>query len=567
MQPQVVAPPVPARAGRFTARKAAVIAVFAAAAGAAVMLQIRGWSTLESESGGACGTSDAGSAFGACPRGTAPVLIVSFLVGFVSVPFTIWAIVRRPRVGIPVAAIGLAAGVFAGQALFGWWHGTDLRVDWTAPYDSSGKLTTEGVWTTGGSLVRVRADQIVSYQAATGRQQWTLAVPGLDVACAVSAQAAVQQGTGQQGTGQPGVGLIGYGSDGGSCDHVLAVDLGSGRQLWSKQVAADFKGDQGSGFVAVGGDTAVVVTAGGVLGYDPRTGAPRWTRPAPAGCDDQALAASQRSVVALAACDRGFDVIALDPASGRQLWSTPVPEPVPDYQFAILSADPVVVDDLIPGTRQVEHVLAFGPGGHLDSSILVSDIAAPGGPAALDTSYYQGFGPEVVVSGGLLVGVTQPSGGHSDIVAFRLSDGRRQWLVQMPGDVVTIRGDAGQLLVVDRSVPVPALDAISIPGGSLHAIGFIPRRVFGFADAAVYPVGGRYIVVNLDGLNPVPPVASVSGLSRRYAERPASTGMTAPVRAPESGEQSQAIAAATSSGSRRRRSSAWPAKVSWDGRP
>jgi hypothetical protein len=56
------------------------------------------------------------------------------------------------------------------------------------------------------------------------------------------------------------------------------------------------------------------------------------------------------------------------------------------------------------------------------------------------------------------------------------------------------------------------------------------------------------------------------GKASGYAERPASTGMTAPVRAPESGEQSQAIAAASSSGSRSRRSSAWPANVSCDGR-
>ena len=516
MQPKVVTALVPARAGRFTVRKVAFTAVFAVLAGAAVVLQIRGWSTLEGESGGACGTSRTGAVFGACPRGEAGVLIVSFLVGFVSVPCTVVAIVRSRRIGILAAAIGLTGGVFLGQPLFGWWHGTDLRVDWTARYDSSARLTTEGVWTTDGSLVRVRADQVVSYQAATGRQQWTLAVPGLDVACAVSAQPAVQPGTGQPGTGQPGtgqpgVGLIGYGSDGGPCDHVLAVDLGSGRRLWSKQVAADFRGDQGSGFVAAGGDTAVVVTAGRVLGYDLRTGAPRWTRPAPAGCDDQALAAARRSVVALAACDRGFDVIVLDPASGGQLWRTAVPERVSDYQFAILSADPVVVDDLIPGTRQADHVLAFGPDGHLDSSILVSDIATPGGPAALDTSYYQGFGPEVVVSGGLLVGVTRSSGGHSDVVAFRLSDGRRQWLVPMPDDVVTIRQDGGQLLVIDQSGPVPALDAISIRTGSLHAVGFVPRRVFDFADASVYPVGGRYLVVNLNGRNPVPPIAAVSG--------------------------------------------------------
>jgi hypothetical protein len=50
------------------------------------------------------------------------------------------------------------------------------------------------------------------------------------------------------------------------------------------------------------------------------------------------------------------------------------------------------------------------------------------------------------------------------------------------------------------------------------------------------------------------------------AVRPASTGITAPVRAPACGPQSQATAAATSPGSSTRRSSACAAKASWPGR-
>ena len=125
------------------------------------------------------------------------------------------------------SAFGSGIVVFAAQALSGGLHAAALRVDWTAPYDAAGSPATEGVWTAGSSVIRVRADQVVSYQAATGRQQWTLAVPRGDVACAVSA-----------GTSSATVGFIGYGTAGGACDQLLAVDLGTGQQLWSNGCSA-----------------------------------------------------------------------------------------------------------------------------------------------------------------------------------------------------------------------------------------------------------------------------------------------------------------------------------------
>ena len=38
-------------------------------AGAAIMLQVKGWGTLAGEAGGACGSSSQGVSYGACPRG------------------------------------------------------------------------------------------------------------------------------------------------------------------------------------------------------------------------------------------------------------------------------------------------------------------------------------------------------------------------------------------------------------------------------------------------------------------------------------------------------------------
>lgn len=484
MQPSVVTPKVATRTGRFRAWQVALVLVLAVLAGAAILLQIRGWSAVEGESGSACGSGSA-----VCPHGVVPVLVVSFVAGVAAIAFVVWAVVRRPKLNLGVAAVGLAGGVFAAQALSGWLHGAELRVAWTAEYDTAGSPATEGVWTVDGSLIRVRANHVVSYQAATGRQRWTLAVPGGDVACAVSA-----------GTSSATVGLIGYGPAAGACDQVLAVDLGTGQQLWSKRLPGDWKGDQGTGFVAVGGDTAVAVTADAVLGYDLRTGASRWTALTPPGCSDQVLGGARQSVVALAACGRSFDVIDLDPVSGKELWRTPVPGQAQGYQFAILSADPVVVTDASPG--QPERAMTFGAAGHLASSIPVGD---------LDTSSYQGFGSQVAVSGGLLVGVTRPTGGHADVAAYRLSDGGRRWLVRMPNDVLSLQQDGGQLLVIDQSRPSLTLDAISLTKGSLRTIGYIPANLVNPGGASVYKSGDRYIVVNLTGRTRVPPVAAVRG--------------------------------------------------------
>jgi len=485
---------LPGRGGQVPVRRLVLIAVIAAlavVAGAAIMLQIRGWAALESESGLVCGTGGS-----PCPGREVPGLVASFVVGLAAVPLLIWILVRGRKVYyLAVAAAGLVAGVFAGQALSGAPPG-DLRVDWTAPHDSAGAQAAEGVWTTGDSLIRVSAGQIVSYQAGTGRRQWTLAVPGGNVACAVSPETALVPRT-------PGqlAGLVGFGAAGGACDHVLAVNLGTGRPLWSGPVGARWRGNQGTGFVAAGGGTAVAVTASGVRGYNLRTGAPRWTTRTPVGCADQTVAAGTRAAVVLASCSRSFAVIGLDLASGRQLWRASVPEPAPGYQFTVLSADPLVVDNRLPG-GQGDHLLVFTPGGRVAATFPVT---------GLDTSDYQGSGPEIAISGGLLAGVTKPSGGHADVVAYRLADGHRLWRVPMPDDVVAIRLDGGQLLVLDRSAPDLTLDAITIATGSLREIGHVPASAVDPGGTSVQVAGGRYLMVSLSGRGSVPAVASVGG--------------------------------------------------------
>ena len=165
-----------------------------------------------------------------------------------------------------LVAVGMAGGLLAGQWLFGIWHGTDLAIAWAAPQDGSSQLTTVGAWASGGSLIRVRVDEAVSYDAATGATRWTFPLPGVDVACGVS-------GT----SSSSAIGLIAYGQDSTNCDRVMAVDLATGRQLWSDPVRSPYSGSAPTGALAVAAGTAIVLTDDGIAGVSAASGAQRWT--------------------------------------------------------------------------------------------------------------------------------------------------------------------------------------------------------------------------------------------------------------------------------------------------
>ena len=317
-----------------------------------------------------------------------------------AVPLALVFLFRKGWFRRGLLVLGAVAGVFAGQSLFAVWHGTDLAIAWSAPYDSSSDLTTVGAWANGNSLIRVRVDEAVSYAAATGQPQWTLPVPGTDVACSVS------------GTSSTGVALIGYGQDSSTCDHVLAVDLATGQQLWSAQVQNPYGGPQPTGLLAVAGGTGLILTDDGIAGVNAQSGKQQWTLAAPTGCTFQQLAASAGSAVAIAACDSSFYVTAIDPATGKQAWTHAVTEPSSGYQFQILSASPVVINDNLTGPRGTSTVRVFGAGGSVTSTFPVSGIPLGGGTVLVEHRVNRRL---------------RLPGGRGRRHARRRRDGQRQW--------------------------------------------------------------------------------------------------------------------------------------------
>jgi outer membrane protein assembly factor BamB len=329
-------------------------------AGAAIWLQIQGWSSLGSESGGACGTR-----YGACPPGSTPVLVGSFLVAFVAIPAALFTWRWRPQPLFSLLlVIGLVGGGFAGQAAFTGLHGASFSVKWSTPFDGPNNLATQGVWVQGGSVVRVRIDEVESYADTTGAAQWTFPIPGQDVVCAVSK------------TSAGSVGVLAYGAQNAPCGHLVAIDLTTGRPLWATDVPTDGQEPPPiDDFVAAAGNLVVTRVGDQVVAFDARTGTQRWTRSSSSGCQVQFVAADPSAVVGIAACQNGYLVSDLDPATGVPRWETPVVEP--SYQLALLSVTPVVVSDLVPGALSVDNVRVFTAQGASPTMSTVTTTRSP----------------------------------------------------------------------------------------------------------------------------------------------------------------------------------------------
>jgi outer membrane protein assembly factor BamB len=504
--------PEPGRARVRPGRQASrliIALIVGTLAGLAIMLQVKGWATLSSEAGGACGSGDNGVSYGACPRGITPALLISFLVGIPSVPAALVLLFRKGWARRGFLAIGVAGGLLAGQSLFGSWHGSDLTVAWTAPFDATDQLTTVGAWTSGGSLVRVRADEVTSYDAATGAQQWTLAVPGTDVACALSGLGA---GTGAES----GAGLILYGSDSTTCDHVMAVNLATGRQLWTSALPSQDSGAEATGQLAITGGTAVVLTDDGPVGFSVSSGTRLWGPARPGNCSVHQLAGSGSSLAALAACYTGsnsgssYDVFSLSPATGRPVWDHRVTEPSDAYSSRILSVSPLVISEEGSGPRGTTIVRVLGPDGTQVAEFHVDGIMLAGAPVALDVQPADGFGPPDFVADGMLVGVTTISGAQSAIVGYRLSDGQRQWVATTPDEVHDITISAGSAVVADESDPAYSLEKVDLASGKLRSFGFFPQGVLESGESGLYAAGGSYVIVNQHGdRTDQPPIAAI----------------------------------------------------------
>lgn len=231
---------------------------------------------------------------------------------------------------------------------------TALAAAWTATPSAS--LWSPGVasssppaWSKPTSVVIPQTRSLTSYAATTGRRQWTLALPQ-DVCALATAP------------NTSGIAAVLLGKDTGSvddesCAYAAAVDLHTGRLLWTTKI----QGLSEYGFLeAAVGPKAVVVTnpCDTALSLSIDDGA-RLTRLAPHGQGDGCLDsfASDGTTIVDGVKHTAHDAfVGYAADSGRRRWTVPLARALPDEAAnpdvrRVLSSNPVVLDATVNGHR------------------------------------------------------------------------------------------------------------------------------------------------------------------------------------------------------------------------
>jgi hypothetical protein len=159
----------------------------------------------------------------------------------------------------------------------------------------------------------------------------------------------------------------------------------------------------------------------------------------------------------------------------------------------------VVISDQVFGPRGQSMVRVFGANGTQTADFPVGGSIVAGTPESLDFGSSGGFGSPDIVTGGLLIGVTQPNGNQTALAAWRLSDGQRLWVTVTPDQVHDITAAGGGVALVDESDPAYSLETINLATGKLTSLGFFDQSDLEQGESALYVVGGSYLIVNEHG--------------------------------------------------------------------
>lgn len=474
--------------------------------GMAITLQVQGWRAVVVEAGGRCGTY-----YGPCPAGSTPVLICSFLALFVLIPAffaLVIGLLGRGRAGKAAVAVGIVAvvaGIFPGNALWNWAHGgttRSLAVAWQAPKQNNPQLTAEGSWAVGGTVIRAEIDTLTAYDAASGNSLWSYEVPDPQQLCGMSR------------TTSQNIGVIVYGDEGHSCDTLVGIDLGSGKQLWQQQLTGGgLPASATADFVAVDHDVvAVAATAdpdsnNGFEAFDLHTGASRWQAALPDTCSPHALGAGLTVVVTCVdpATDHlTYSIQAFDPETGAAGWSTPVSYRGEDATVTPLSFAPLVFEVREASARGNDELMSLDGHGQVQTTI---DITSAG--LNLSSGEFQANPAlPIAVGNGILVAESRPSGSNASLVAYSLTTGKQVWSQSTSNrDLQSLTIDNNRVVTLAQASFREYLTGYDLGTGASSNLGSSGVDLL-TASTALHVVGGEYIVVDADG-NTYPPILAL----------------------------------------------------------
>lgn len=494
----------------FDAKYAVLGLLGAVLLGALVTVQVLYWHALGVESGGRCGSGGDDFSYDSCPYRSGLLLSVSFFPLFIVLPMALSLLpVLGGKVGTLVLVVATALGVLPGREFFHWVHGPTLSPLWTAPAERPADAETLGSWLHGSTVVRARFDKVVGQDLATGNVRWIYRIPYPHVLCTMS-----------RDTGD-GVGLVGYGEEEKACSRIAAVDLSTGRVLWTRNLAA---GSANNGLLkdvpaelrrtgpsdlsleellhlptgttpdltAVAGDVAAVRAGRALWGVGLRDGRGRWAQLSPKGCRFVKISGGAGGLLAVARCaDQPPRLRAVDPVTGKVRWEIPVSTRSASAEITLLSAVPAVVRIREEGRRGIDTVVSFDDRGRARATIEVED-----GRRRLDAREIYAFAAAplhgLMVQGDRLVTIAEEER-RTYVQAYGLDDGRLLWSTAMP-DIKGIAVEPERVSLLVGSFRSPDLLTLSMRDGEKSRLGVTGFRPLG-SKVMLHPRGDRYAVV------------------------------------------------------------------------
>ncbi|MFE1950202.1 PQQ-binding-like beta-propeller repeat protein [Streptomyces sp. NPDC059524] len=362
-----------------------------------------------------------------------------------------------------------------------------------------------GSWLTDKTYAKSGVNEIVGYDPATGKEQWTLPLSGQtcgftptvtkDALAAVVAEDAKRPKDGMHKT----------------CSQVTLFNVNTGEKVWTTSIGS---GEQAVPFEELSfvGDT--LAAGGGLRGgaaFDVKTGKPLW-KPQQGSCEDVGYAGGAQ-LVAVRKCgdfdNEKYEVQLLDPKSGQPKWSYKLAAGVDNAK--ILSTDPVVIGvgagDNSAGT--VSDIFSMDANGKLITKIAIDDekydfdcevgkidgckkIVVGNGRVYLATQQHDAGGDigqtNEIVSYDLKSGKTtadRADGGEYEIFPMRMDGGNILAFKRGPYDkgseVVTIEPKAMKqttLLVAPNTEPVKNAISAMVPGSSSSELLYSNGRLY-----------------------------------------------------------------------------------------
>lgn len=242
--------------------------------------------------------------------------------------------------GGALVALVVAIVVVASVLTAGGGDDSKLSQSWTVPKpDQQGDATTVVAYPTvdGKTFVRVSLYAVIGYDMATGKTRWSIRMPAHTAVCAST-------------HGAPGgVAAVVFGK--GGCTNVIAVEVSTGKRLWSVAPPVLDSSDppHSAALAAVGGKLYVTNTER-MIAYDAKAGPngtgsakPVQTKPGGSQCGFSGVSASAARLVTIEVCaDEHRSLVGLDPKTLRAAFRTPL-QVDDDEDVNVVSVHPLVL--------------------------------------------------------------------------------------------------------------------------------------------------------------------------------------------------------------------------------